>query len=318
MRSGLHRFSTRSLPARSRYDAWAGRSWPSLAAAFQTRRLASDFRAETESLVSPGLTLTEAWMSALAYERPQSLAARDGLDQMGVCVLLSGRMRGEAGNFGWTLGPGGVLVGDFAQAHRWESTDSHALTLTLPRAAAEAALPAVRSLHGLAVSPAAAAPFVDPLLALWRHLRTGRIGTEVAAEAVVSLLAMILGRDAPSGPSDSLEVAYGGHIEALIALRCSDPRFDAAALARAMGVSRATLYRMVGPERGVAGLIRTARLARLRAMLADPRDRRGVTQIVYAAGFGDRATATRAFRTAHGMSPRDYRAMQGRGRHSAP
>ena len=85
----------------------------------------------------------------------------------------------------------------------------------------------------------------------------------------------------------------------------ADPALDADAVAAACHVSRRTLYRILGQE-GVATLLRRMRIERAQAMLLGEPGR-PVASVGFACGFDSESGFHRAFRTATGMSPGDYR-----------
>lgn len=93
-------------------------------------------------------------------------------------------------------------------------------------------------------------------------------------------------------------------VTAFLRRHLDDPRLDAGSVARACGVSRRTLYRIVGDE-GVSAQLRRMRLERARAMLlSDPA--RPVGAIATACGFDSESGFHRAFRAATGHTPRGY------------
>ena len=76
------------------------------------------------------------------------------------------------------------------------------------------------------------------------------------------------------------------------------------AVASACGVSRRTLYRIVGND-GVATRLRRMRIDRAKAMLVSRPDR-PVGAIAAACGFDSESGFHRAFRAATGHTPRGY------------
>lgn len=93
-------------------------------------------------------------------------------------------------------------------------------------------------------------------------------------------------------------------VSAFLRQHMADPRLDATTVARACGMSRSTLYRVVGPE-GVSAQLRRMRLERAKSMLlSDPT--RPVGRVAAACGFDSESGFHRAFRTATGSTPRGY------------
>jgi AraC-like DNA-binding protein len=86
-----------------------------------------------------------------------------------------------------------------------------------------------------------------------------------------------------------------------------DPHLTAAAIARAIGCSRAGLYRMFERRSlAVADQIRIARLNHARALLRDPA--LDIGDIALRCGYADLSAFGKAFRRRFGMAPRDWRA----------
>ncbi len=96
----------------------------------------------------------------------------------------------------------------------------------------------------------------------------------------------------------------------------SDPELSPAAIAAEIGVSLRHLHRLFeGSGQSVGDAIRNRRLERARCDLADRRySGNSVLDIALNWGFSDAAHFSRAFRTAFGQSPRDYRALAARSR----
>lgn len=78
-------------------------------------------------------------------------------------------------------------------------------------------------------------------------------------------------------------------------------------MAGAVGVSRATLYRLFKPLGGVAYVIQAERLDRAAERLMDRQDRRTVTTIAHASGFADLPHFHHAFRRRFGLRPSDLK-----------
>lgn len=91
-----------------------------------------------------------------------------------------------------------------------------------------------------------------------------------------------------------------------IDLHLDDPELSANAIARAFGLSRATLYRMFEPYGGVQTHIRERRLERVREVLCAGGDsRRHIARVAEAHGFLDPAQFSRAYRRHFGHRPSD-------------
>lgn len=116
-------------------------------------------------------------------------------------------------------------------------------------------------------------------------------------------------------PAEVRDAGLRARVEAFVRRHLSDPALTPAAVAAAHHLSLRTLHRLFeGTGTTVAAMIRTARLAGCFRDLADPRLRHlAVHQVAARWGFRDRAHFSRAFRSAHGLSPREHRERCARG-----
>ncbi len=110
-------------------------------------------------------------------------------------------------------------------------------------------------------------------------------------------------------PAESRRRTLTLRIQAFIRDHLHDPDLTPATIAAAHHISTSHLHRLFQDrETTVSGWIRHLRLERAREMLADPARRDAPVHLVAVrAGFEHHPVFTRAFRSAYGMSPRDYR-----------
>jgi AraC-like DNA-binding protein len=110
-------------------------------------------------------------------------------------------------------------------------------------------------------------------------------------------------------PAESRRGTLTLRIQAFIRNHLHDPDLTPAAIAAAHHISTSHLHRLFQDrESTVSGWIRHLRLERAREQLADPaRSDIPVHLVAVRAGFEHHPVFTRAFRSAYGMSPRDYR-----------
>ncbi|WP_063807347.1 helix-turn-helix domain-containing protein [Streptomyces caeruleatus] len=110
-------------------------------------------------------------------------------------------------------------------------------------------------------------------------------------------------------PAESRRRTLALRIQAFIRDHLHDPGLTPATIAAAHHISISHLHRLFQDrETTVSGWIRHLRLERACEMLADPARRDVPVHLVAVrAGFEHHPVFTRAFRSAYGMSPRDYR-----------
>lgn len=101
--------------------------------------------------------------------------------------------------------------------------------------------------------------------------------------------------------------------ERFIDAHLTDPRLGPDLIASALHMSRRSLYQLMSPTgEGIAASIRRRRLARARAMLADPAHRQlSIGEIAAAVGVPSAAHFSRLFRAEYGVTPRELRAATG-------
>lgn len=129
-----------------------------------------------------------------------------------------------------------------------------------------------------------------------------RCGTDLAI-AVLEQAHGLYGDHPHDGPCDPLYSAARRYIE----LHSRDSTLTSAHIARAVGCSRAHVYRAFafrGERIGEA--IRSERIKMARGLLASP-TRLSVQQVAHTCGFEDASSFARAFRDSTGTSPTEYR-----------
>ncbi|MCX6464944.1 MAG: helix-turn-helix domain-containing protein [Pseudonocardiales bacterium] len=132
------------------------------------------------------------------------------------------------------------------------------------------------------------------------------------ADEVAELVTTVAGEQVrPAAPTRAADDLLR-RIDAHIAEHLGDPDLGPTGIAAAHFVSTRHLHRLFAHRGGtVAQQIQRMRLERCRRDLRDPRsDTRSITEISRRWGFTDAATFSRAFRTAYGVSPREWRATR--------
>ncbi|RUT35037.1 helix-turn-helix domain-containing protein [Arsenicitalea aurantiaca] len=303
-------FSTDAHRPADRYEAWRNRDWPSLAPVMDSMPPEAPFSARTETFSLAGIPLTYARIDGLDYVRSQSLIRRDGIDHVGIAIMVAGTYSGETRASAFAGGAGTVLIGEFGQPFRQRSTRSETVTLALPRAIVRRALPALEGVHGLVLDGAAATLIVEHVLMLRRNLRdVPDVVAPMLAEALVNTVLAGLAMSGQALAGDERGDAVAAlQASRIIAQRLADPDLDVNQLVALTGISRSALYRAFAPEGGVATYIRRQRLEAAHRALADPGNAAQISEIAYRCGFTDPAQFSRAFRAEYGMSPRQLRA----------
>ena len=306
------RFDTVRHARRRQFEAWRE-------AVGVTHEIRVPGRAEQEGLAASSdvwrmgqAVVSHRRFPALHFARPARRARVDGLDQYSLLLMREGVWHGAAGAEEVKLGPGEVGLFDLARPVENLVTENSSLRLMLPRDAVDGLVAGgALAAHGARLVGGAAAVLATFMEALLRNLPTLEMAQATAMErATVELVAACLApsaarRERAAATIDaSLLLRARTHIEG----RLADEGLSPDSVAMALGMSRSALYRLFAPLGGVAGYVQARRLARVKALLADPRERRRISELAYQHGFADEAHFSRAFRRAFGLSPREWRA----------
>jgi AraC-like DNA-binding protein len=240
---------------------------------------------------------------------PRAIRA-DGLDHYIIRLQRQGRWSGEAGDRATEATAGTVMVLDMARPSTALGAGIDNINVILPRDLLDALLPPF-DMHGLILQGAPAQLLRSYLIALVEALP--HMPAEHAphiAHATCSLVTACLSqsREASARAEAPLALSRLAEVRRYIDRHLGARDLSPAAIAKALGLSRSTLYQTCEPLGGVAALIQRRRLERIRAILADPRDLRSISQIAYRHGFASKTHFSRAFRSAFGCSPSEARA----------
>lgn len=136
-------------------------------------------------------------------------------------------------------------------------------------------------------------------------------GQRHVGDALLSLLAACLDEPvADPRSADGRLAALRDRVDAYIDANLTEPGLDARRVAGAHHVSVRQLQKAFAREgEGVAGRIRTLRLERCAAALADPQEKRTVAAVGARWGFPDPGHFSRVFRARYGQPPGEYRAQ---------
>lgn len=304
-------FSTDDFAEPDRFEAWRTRGWPSLAPIFDARPTSSSFHASIHTYQFGAVAMSAARMSGQELERSQRKIRADGLDHLGVLLMLEGEHRGVAGEGVSCGGDMTIQLGDFSKTYLQRSSPSQSITLAIPRAMAEPVLGPIGRLHGAVLDAGRAGLLIDHIRAMRRRAATlGPAAGEHLGLSVLHLMAAALRVETPVAEDGRAALRQAARLRAEreIERRLSEPGLNAETLAEGLGMSRSALYRLFVEDNGVAAAIGQARLARARDLLADPSEAFRISQVGYACGFASPAQFTRAFQRAFRMSPSEFRA----------
>jgi AraC-like DNA-binding protein len=328
-------FRSDDVPADERFDRWRELIGHNRAND-TTSPHAADFRAELRVMELGPVTVWRTSFSPARFRRSSRRIRRHDPELYHLSLVTDGELTltQERGGSA-TVGPGGLLVDSSRQACAAQA-NAHGPTadgrpgvvagvgVDLPRTLLPLPTHQVERLmgQGLSVRQGSGALLADFLTGLDRQAGTlrpadaPRLGT-VTLELVSAFFAHALGAEAALS-SETRHQVLAKRIRTFIQQHLDDPELSPGTIAAAHHVSLSHLHRVFSEQSAgetVAAWIRSQRLEKIRADLADPSLRTTPVHVIAARwGMPSASHFTRVFRAAYGSSPRDYRrqALSGR------
>jgi AraC-like DNA-binding protein len=244
------------------------------------------------------------------------LNSRGTTEAVSIAAQISGQTVKCHGEQRRTFGPGEISLTDFSSPFQWWS-GGVSTSMSLRFTFAELCLPAatIRSAAGDLTTSPLYELFQTHVLQLYRYL-----GEEIPASATESLRSATLelaraviatvGHD-DLARNDAANQALLTRIEAYVQQHFTDPALSAASIAHAHHISVRQLYKVWSArELGLAEWIMQGRLEGARHDIAKDGSP-GIATIAQRWGFTDPTHFGRRFRSAYGLSPREWRQAQG-------
>ncbi|MFD5323503.1 helix-turn-helix domain-containing protein [Streptomyces sp. NPDC127092] len=321
-------FRSEDVPAEERFDRWR-ELIDRTRASDATSDHAADFRAELRVMELGPVTVWRTSFPTVRFRRSVRRVRQADSEFYHLSLLTDGGLTQTHERGGTAaVGAGGILVDSSWQACEalahasapaaegqtglvaGVGVDLPRTALTLPPHQVERVLG-----HGLSVENGTGALLAGFLTGLDRQahaLRPSdapRLGT-VVLDLVSAFFADALNAEAALPPETRHEVLVA-RIRTFIQQHLPDPGLTPGTVAAAHHISLGHLHRVFGerfPDETVAAWIRSQRLERIRAELADVSLRTLPIHVLAGRWGMPRASQfTRAFRAAYGISPREYR-----------
>ena len=291
---------------REGYEQW--RSEALIPRVFEVTADAHGFRSRVDYRALGAVMTVEYEMSASHHLRTAERARRDGLDMIWVQLSHAGGFSGASPGSHTTAGPAAGALCDFSVPVEQHSFLSSGRAILIPRDAFGDEDP--RTLHGAAVAGGRYALLNDYVG--WLHHHAGRStgrDAQATVRAVGRVTSACFGSATPLGSDIASELAPVAlrRARAFIAERLCEPDLGAGEIARAAGISRATLYRLCAPLGGVAEMVWSMRLDAVRQTLSDPTAPGRIANIAENHGFTSAQHFSRRFRQTYGFSARNLR-----------
>lgn len=258
------------------------------------------FRARMRAWRLEPLLVTAGFMGAMRSLRTADRARADGHSSVSL-MMIDADWNGDFDGVTTEVPRGGICVFDSSRPYTTASPDADFVVLSVPREALAIEGDIARC-HGHVLRGPSGALLAEHFVALSRHLpEAGAEDMPRIAAATLALtrscLVSMPRRDA-DGRKDTLRQRACGYVD----LNLSDAALSPDAVAAALSVNRATLYRAF-PSGGLAGYIQARRLDAIRVMLDDPAETRSLSDLAAAFGFVSPTHFATVFRRRFGHAP---------------
>lgn len=221
---------------------------------------------------------------------------------------ISGQCRIEQGNRSAELKSGTWTFYDTARPYKIEVCDSSRFAvMLLPQAFCEDWNPGIAGMAGLVFR--SSGPSRVALASALTALRDPDEYDGCSAEAIVRSITSLMSSALRAESAAILPVSRLAQALDFIQSRCTDPDLTPSDVARALKVSRRTLYQWFSASGdSPTAFIQRSRLIRCRSILGDPAQTgKTITHIAFDNGFSDAAHFSRLFKATYGVGPREYR-----------
>lgn len=271
-----------------------------------------DFAGEIRSVNLGTLLVSSMRTKEFVFARPRERLLRDFIDHVMIRVDLD--VAPEEGGRAFRL-----VVIDLGRVSEDGITPSHNVSVVVPRRVLGLTDAQLQRLHGRFLSTPMAMILADHLVSVMRH--AGAVGAG-EAEAIGALTPALLASclepslEAAERARADLDLAVVARARAHIENHLRSPALDPETVARAAGVSRATLYRLFEPVGGVARAIREARLKQAMRDILHQGAAARLGDVGHALCFSSEAQFSRAFKAHYGFTPREARQAVVEGRNA--
>ncbi|EFL12843.1 helix-turn-helix domain-containing protein [Streptomyces sp. C] len=318
-------FTTAHLQGAQRYESWESMASQSLFRSRFTGPHLHDFLARSSALDLGNLQTFAQSLPPLEANRPPALIRQADPEVVHLWLTRRGLLGLSQSGRDVMAGEGDFVLYDSSRPCRGfakapDGQDIAGVIVQVPRAL----LPLhPNTLDALTITRIPGNTAIGTLLRtyltdLMAHAPSyGKADAPRLGSATLDLLTVLLARTARDGRCLTLEArhtALRARIGHFIQQRLAEPDLTPASIAAAHRISVRYLHKLYQDDRmTVSALIRHTRLERIRRDLSDPRlGARCVSAIAARWGFPEPAHFSRAFRSAYGVTPSEYR------RHALP
>ncbi len=273
-------------------------------------RGAGAFHATVQAWRLDKVLLFERRFGGVRHVRADRVAA-DAFDHFTLTYVVSGHLNMLAASQPLMVRPGEAVLLDMRRGMQSEPHEAHIITASISRMLVEAAAGSAARLHGRLLDEGPTGLLGDYLLSLTRRSAgLAPDGLPAAGRALVDLLSVALGPGRAVNAPRRQELVRRETAQHFIAAEIARPDLSAEHVAGALGISRASLYRLFGTQGGVARVISERRVSLVRLML-ESGDPRPLEVIGRSVGFTSAAAVQRQFQSVLGENAETFRKPEG-------
>lgn len=308
-------FSTHASEVDQQLLAWRDRVGHVIDVLPSKAQIAGGFNGRIDRYAVGDFVFTDAVTDAMSLERSVARVSADVRRDYVFHIFVQGEVDAVVGMQKKRSAPNpiqGIVVFDMDQPFRTERSACQVLTMFVPRAVVEAAIPDADSIHGRAVEHGAPLTqlVTNHALALSRDLagmNAAQAAREMDAGAQLLLAAFRKQARLTGDARAAVQAAMMSQVRRYVEANLNQPDLSPTSVVDALHLKRATIYRWFEHEGGLGAYIRNRRLREAADELVRFPHLQ-VVDIAYGLGFNSASDFTRAFRRAYGMSPQDARA----------
>lgn len=301
------RTSTDDCKPKDRLDYWRDRISDYHDVSLPAGSQPEDFQINNTLWNLGGIVIVDARFSAHSQVRNPQKIRRGGADHYELVLpLTGGKSTFASDELQREIGSGDLLMKDLGQTEQAGICNSRQIVTFVGRDFLDRHLRSAPNAHGLLLQGPLAALLADHLRNLVACLPSASAtAAPVLAEATAALVAA-----AVTGTPAAMEAArpqihdtLRRRIIAHIDLHLEDAQLSQDYLCRTFHLSRPSLYRLFSPLGGVASVIQTRRLARIRQILATAGELHHLGVLSERFAFSSQSQMSRAFRSLYGHAP---------------
>jgi len=305
-------FDTGTLPESERFEIWRS--------GVHTHRIwlpegadPSHFSATVVAWTLGEVVLAQSRLPPVCLARTPEMARADGGDWISLAFQLNGTavFTLDDGDLVRTVGPGEIIAFDTTRDFRAETSVHEVITCQISRRAVRQIMQEIPPHHGRVIDGAWGRLLADCILSLVRQLpeMSASDALDLSRTLVQLVAACLKAKSDMQTPRLGKRTAdIRRRAEAYLEENLTSPDLNPSSICSALGISKASLYRVFADSEGVTSYVRKRRLEAIHVLLNDPCETRGIGTIAYQYGFVSEAHFSRTFRQKFGFSPRDVRA----------